>query len=300
MKYQYQNQRGPPTMFSANSEPTTLLRLCAPHPLSYAGQSIPAPVTRAPKISRRPAADSSRLATVGMLAAGLGHDIGNLLPIVSIRLDSLKQMDLPPAALLDINAISNACDYLKHLCRGLRLFVLEPDGRTPTGGQTDLITWWTDVEPFMRNALSRRIQLLVAPLHDLPPVAISPVAITQVVYNLLQNAGDAMSARASGQLSISAIVSSDARHVVLEVTDDGPGMPPEVLRRCMEPFFTTKARGVSSGLGLALVARAMQDAGGSVAIRSHAGVGTTFLLTLPVASSLRCASTAIFSKESHT
>jgi C4-dicarboxylate-specific signal transduction histidine kinase len=254
---------------------------------------------RAPNISRRPPADTGRLATVGMLAAGLGHDIGNLLPVVGIRLDSLKQMDLPPEALEDIAAISNACEYLQHLCRGLRLFVIEPDGPRPTGGQTDLMAWWTDVGPFMRNALPRGVQLRVSPLHELPPVAISPVAITQVLYNLLQNAGDAMSGRPAGRVSISAFISSNADHVVLEVTDDGPGMPPEVLRHCMEPFFTTKARGVSSGLGLALVTRAMHDAGGTVAIRSHARVGTTFALTLPVATSLCGAPTTFSSKESH-
>ncbi len=224
---------------------------------------------------------ADRLAAIGTLAAGLGHDMGNLLLPMRMRLDALESLNLPSEARDDIQAIRDACEYLKRLSRGLRLFALSPEETRASGVVTDLAVWWADIAPFLRNALTRGIELHVEIPHDLPRAAISPHMLTQAVYNLVQNAGDAMKSRGAGRVSITASARADA--VVLEVADDGPGMSDEVLRRCMEPFFTTKTRGISTGLGLALVRGAVYNAGGSIDITSRAGAGTTFRLSIPLA-----------------
>ena len=222
---------------------------------------------------------SDRFAAIGTLAAGLGHDMGNLLLPVRLRLESLEKIDLPEEAREDILAIRTASEYLKRLSQGLRLFALDPDSGDDDES-TDLAAWWPDVEPFLRNTLPKGIELSCHLGPNLPSIAIPTHAFTQVVYNLVQNAGDAMRAQLSGRVHIGAQV-SEGGGVVVSIADDGPGMSVEVKRRCMEPFFTTKTRSISTGLGLSLVRGAILNAKGSVEIDSEEGRGTTFKLTLP-------------------
>lgn len=223
---------------------------------------------------------SDRLAAIGTLAAGLGHDMGNLLLPVSMRLRTLEAIDLPEEARSDLRAIEEACEYLKRLTRGLRLFAQNPDQPGRAGEPTHLARWWEEVMPFLRNVLPRGVRLRGEIAADLPPVAIAPHVLTQAVFNLVQNAGDAMKKQPAGQVDISASVRGD--HVELIVVDDGPGMPPEVLKRCLEPFFTTKTRTMSTGLGLALVHGAVKSVGGTIEIQSKIGSGTKFMLSVPI------------------
>jgi PAS domain S-box-containing protein len=229
---------------------------------------------------------TDRLASIGTLAAGLGHDMGNLLMPLRMRLDALEEMDLPPQAREDLEAIASAGEYLRRLSHGLRLFALNPEDTEASGDHTDLGPWWDEVGPFLRNAVRKEITVEADLPASLPAVRMSPHVLTQSVYNLVKNAGDALADRRTGNVRISAGIGahepSGARTVVLSVTDDGPGMTEEVRRRCLEPFFTTKTRAISTGLGLALVCGAMRSAGGRVEIDSVRGRGTTFRLTLRV------------------
>ena len=108
--------------------------------------------------------------------------------------------------------------------------------------------------------------------------------IEQMLLNLLINARDALPD--GGHIAIRAtVVPARSRpadtEVLLEVTDDGTGMAPEVAARAFEPFFTTKPRSEASGLGLATVQGIVEQAGGSVSITSAPGQGTTVLVRLP-------------------
>ncbi len=226
---------------------------------------------------------ADRMASIGTLAAGLGHDMGNLLLPVRMRLDALRRMPLTDAALEDVAAIADACEYLKRLTQGLRLFALDGVESRPGGDSTDLAAWWPDVSPFLRHAVKCGIDLEGTVPGGLPPIPISSHLLTQAVYNLVQNAGDAMSGRGNGRIELSAALGADGQSVTLEVRDDGPGMSEDVLNRCMEPFFTTKTRGISTGLGLALVRGAAHQAGGRIEVKSRPGEGTLFRLTFPAA-----------------
>jgi PAS domain S-box-containing protein len=292
---------------------------------------------------------ADRLASIGTLAAGLGHDMGNLLLPVRVRLDSLDQRiatmkgldkswgnqagqsGAPQAttlrsqaagasshldsALDDIKAIRTACDYLNRLSQGLRLFALDPE-KPGSAEATDLLAWWCDVESFLRNSLPKHVALECRMPASLPPIDIPPHAFTQAIYNLVQNAGDAMRDQPLGRVVLSASVrggtdggagasgaavhddplaapasgsprrpaQSRARNaIVISISDDGPGMNEDVRQRCMEPFFSTKTRQISTGLGLALVRGTIYNAGGSIQIDSAPGRGTTFRLTIPLA-----------------
>jgi PAS domain S-box-containing protein len=224
---------------------------------------------------------ADRLASIGTLAAGLGHDMGNLLLPVRIRLEALEKLNIPASAKEHIEAIKTASEYLRRLSQGLRLFALDPEEGGAVDNHTVLSRWWLDVEPFLRNALPRGVKLQCNLPDDLPALAIPSHRFTQVVYNLVQNAGDALRDRATGTVLVSAQSSDTPGRIIFSVADDGPGMTDEVKQRCMEPFFTTKTRRISTGFGLALVRGAVLKARGSIEIDTTLGKGTTFRLNLP-------------------
>jgi signal transduction histidine kinase len=114
-------------------------------------------------------------------------------------------------------------------------------------------------------------------------LTLNPVGLTQAAFNLVQNAVDAMREREFGHVTVTGACDREASSIVLEVIDDGPGMPEEVVNRCMEPYFSTKTRGITTGMGLSMVHGMVEAAGGRVEIESALGRGTTVRLRLPMA-----------------
>lgn len=230
---------------------------------------------------------SERMAAMGTLATGIGHDIGNLVLPLRIGLDSLERRRLPAGSEPDIIAIRKSVEYLQGLANGLRYLAMDPDDVGIGSGHNDLHDWWADIEPLLKNCLPREIALVreFAPVEELPEIAMPLHHLTHVVFNLVQNAGDAMRGRDSGSVRIKAESSTAARTgqsaVKLAVIDDGPGMSAKVRERCIEPFFTTKFRGVRTGLGLPLVHGLIRRAGGEVELESAPGRGTNWILTIP-------------------
>ncbi len=223
---------------------------------------------------------SERMAMMGTLSAGLGHDMGNLLLPVRVRLESLAAQPLSEQAREDVEAIRTSAEYLRQLANGLRLVALDPARASP-GEVTDVRAWWADAQGVLKSALARGVTLDGEIGSGAPHVSMSKAALTQVVFNLVQNACDAVAHRGSGRIVVR--VRSEGTRVFVSVEDDGPGMSPEVRARCMEPYYSTKTRGISTGLGLVLVHGLVQEARGEVEIRSAPGVGTTITLALPSA-----------------
>lgn len=224
---------------------------------------------------------SERMAAIGTLSAGLGHDMGNLLLPMNVRLETLQQFSLPAEAYAEVEGLRASMEYMRRLTSGLRLLALDP-GKTPMREPTRIAPWWAEAEIILRNALPRGIELR-ARVEDHPDtwVAMSRPALTQAVFNLVQNAGDAMKQQQRGTVTIS--VRPQGSSILISVADSGPGMSEEVKRRCFEPFFTTKARGASTGLGLPLVYNLVREAGGSVDLQSEPGQGATFTISIPLA-----------------
>lgn len=223
---------------------------------------------------------AERLASVGTLAAGLGHDLGNTILPVLCRLDALAAQDLPDAAQEDVAAVRHAVEYLRQLSQGLRHFALDRDGEHRSAGVTRLPEWWKQASPLLRTAIPKRVRLEADLPADLPPVALSPNKLSQAVLNLVANAAEAIEEQG--------VVRVEARRaggdaLRLSISDTGRGMTPEARRHAIEPFFTTKTRGLSTGLGLAIVHGVAKGAGGDVEIDSAPGEGTTVHLTLPTA-----------------
>ena len=117
----------------------------------------------------------------------------------------------------------------------------------------------------------------------LPPLPCDASQMQQVVLNLVMNGAEATRPHGSGRVSVRTRRADDGESVVLEVEDDGEGIPKETLDRIFDPFFTTKDDGKGVGLGLAVVYGIVESHGGHIEVRTTAGRGTTFAVTLPLA-----------------
>src|SRR5262249_22863392 len=135
----------------------------------------------------------------------------------------------------------------------------------------------TGMHSLLKRTVGPSIQLAIDVAPEVPHVLIDPSQVEQIVLNLVVNARDAMPD--GGRVVI--CVHPNGRFATVEVADTGTGMTPEVARRVFEPYFTTKARGKGTGLGLATVHGIVQHAGGEITLASELGRGTCFRVFLP-------------------
>jgi PAS domain S-box-containing protein len=262
--------------------------------------------TRTAEVQRaeKALATAQRLASVGTFASGLAHDITNITLPLGTRLDPLlKAPNLTDEQRSNFSVILALLDHLRIMAKNLSLFARDPE-QEGIIGSTELASWCANVHGLLESSLGgphgdSRVRLKCDIPAGLPAVAIAPHRLTQAALNLVHNARDAILAKQhaqgcaktnghAGSITIEAAANSSESAVALKVIDDGLGMTPDVLRRAIEPFFTTKDRptaaGVAgSGMGLSLVHAICARAGGTLDIDSQPGKGTTITLTLPVA-----------------
>jgi signal transduction histidine kinase len=261
-------------------------------------------VARARAAERR-ARTAERLAEIGAMTSGLAHEIKNPLSTIGLNAQLLDEgLEELAATRPDearrlrnrVGALRREADRLRGILQDFLEFAgqLRPDVR-----EADLRAAIDELVEFYRPEAERQGVRLHADLGTAPRSArFDARLIKQAVLNLLINATQAMarsspapgaSAAASGaspagelMLRLEPIRGSDGRDALrLEVIDTGPGIPPEVLPRIFEPYFTTKPGG--SGLGLPTTRRLIEAHGGHLDVHSEPGRGTRFVLTLPVA-----------------
>jgi PAS domain S-box-containing protein len=239
---------------------------------------------------------SDRLATLGMLAAGVAHEINNPAAFLLLGLDlvgrRMKVAEESGAAV----AVSGVDDLLRDLresterivaiTRDLRLFA-NPGGGTPV--LCDVARAIESALTLVRAQVLERADLEVEIEPGLPPVRIEQGRIAQVVVNLLVNAVQAIP-KGMGREVVRIEARRDGQAVRIEVSDTGEGIAPELLDRVWAPFFTTK-QGQGSGLGLSISRGIVERAGGTVHAESPSALrggtrGARFVVTFPAATSL--------------
>jgi len=235
------------------------------------------------KTSQEELQRSERMAALGTLVAGLGHDLNNLLLPIRGHLQALESSALDDSTRMHVQAVGQAVDYLQQLNDNLRLSALDPEGPSDACGVTDIGVWWDRLRGMLARAITAPVRLRVDLPSDLPAVGVAPHRLTQAVLNLLINASEAITS--AGTVRLWAETSDNQQYVRIGVTDNGRGMTSEVQHRAFDPFFTTKQRQRATGLGLSLVHGIVRSAGGTVEIDSAPRRGTTIVLNLPVAPS---------------
>ena len=233
---------------------------------------------------------SDRLATVGMLAAGVAHEINNPLAAVIANLE-LAQQDAalwtgprgaPSRASSLKEAISDAregAERVRQIVRDLKVFSRADEGDRGSAVDVELV-----MESSLRMAWNevRHRAKIVKDYGIVPAVAAMESRLGQVFLNLLVNAAQAIppGCAETNQIGISVQLDPSGQ-VLVEIRDTGPGMPPEIVRQLFTPFFTTKPKGLGTGLGLSICQRIVTDLGGSLTVTSQVGLGTTFRVLLP-------------------
>ncbi|EXG80096.1 PAS domain-containing hybrid sensor histidine kinase/response regulator [Cryptosporangium arvum] len=244
---------------------------------------------------------SQRLDSLGQLAGGVAHDFNNVLAII-LGHASIAEEDLAGITHLDdhgrLAGALRAVEQMHQAAeRGSRLTkqLLAFGRREIVRPQVFLLSEVTaDVVRLLAGTLGADVRVSTSSDADLWPVTADPGRIEQVLVNLAVNARDAMPQ--GGTLQIDAVNVAldsaqaarygltDGRYVQLRVTDTGTGMPPEVVERAFEPFYTTKPDGQGTGLGLASVYGIVSQAAGHVYLRSRPGWGTSVTVLLPASS----------------
>jgi len=234
---------------------------------------------------------SQRLEALGQLTGGVAHDFNNLLTVVSGNLQMLEErLDDPfsqKLAKAALRATARGADLTRKLLAFSRRQTLQPRA-------IDVAQLLDSLADVLRRTLGANIDVRTACDEGLPPAKADPGMLDTALLNLAVNARDAMPD--GGRLTLQAQLEhldadyagrhaevAPGEYVEISVSDNGTGMPPEVLARAFEPFFTTKDHGKGSGLGLSLVYGFVKQSGGHIAVYSEPGMGTTIRLYLPIA-----------------
>jgi signal transduction histidine kinase len=232
--------------------------------------------------AERALVQAQRLEAMGVVAGRVAHDFNNLLTLI------IGYTELLARGLADTQQQALVADIEGAARRAARLTqqMLGMTRRESATVVVDLGSELSNLQTVLTRLVGPKVLLKVASPQEPVKVRVDPSEFEQIVINLVVNACDAM--EGEGQVDISLVVghspaSPDGRGqgATLTIADNGPGMPPEVLVRCLEPFFTTKRRGQGSGLGMSTVYGLVTERGGHMDIDSDP-TGTTIRIWLPL------------------
>ena len=234
---------------------------------------------------------AQRLESIGMLAAGIAHDLNNVLAPILLAAPMLREHISDPGDLPLIEALEKSGERGAALVRQILSFAHGADGGQQLVQPKHLMR---DLVGFIGQTFPKTIQVEEHIPSDLWTVRANPTQLHQVVLNLCVNARDAMPRGGTLRIraencildTFAAAEIQGARpgaYVVLHVEDSGTGIPPEILARIWEPFFTTKGTGKGTGLGLSTVRGIVESHAGFISVQTVAGAGTTFRVYLHAA-----------------
>lgn len=239
-------------------------------------------------------AQAQKMQAIGQLAGGVAHDFNNLLTAIQLRLDELLQRHpLGDPSYEGLNEIRQTGVRAADLVRKLLAFSRKQTVQREVLELGELIS---EFEVLLRRLLREDVKLVTDYGRNLPLVRADKSQLETAVMNLAVNARDAVRAAGSGgtvRIRTARVTHVEAANLgyaglpmgdmaLIEVSDDGPGIPPEVVGKIFDPFFTTKPVGEGTGLGLATVYGIVKQSDGWIHVESEPGQGATFRIFLPV------------------
>jgi len=232
--------------------------------------------------SRKHLFQAEKLAMLGKLAAGMAHSVRNPLTSVKMRLFSLdRSLDLNDAEKEDFNVISEEIGHIDNILQNFLEFSRPPRLKLQRVSPSDVVD---QVALLLRHRLkSCNGNLTIERAKPLPEIQADPEQLKEAFVNIVVNACEAMGS--GGYITIKEeekFIDSGNRAALIRISDNGPGIPKRIQGKIFEPFFTTKEEG--SGLGLSIVERIIQEHGGTLAVESDEGEGTSFIIMLPITS----------------
>jgi two-component system, NtrC family, sensor kinase len=230
--------------------------------------------------------EAGKLASLGELAAGIAHEINNPVAVMVEEAgwmqDLLEEDTLSESPNLDefrqsLKQIRTQGVRCKEITHKLLSFARKTDPRPKHVQLNELVE--EVVNLCQQRARYSTVKITTTLDPELPLVYVSPTELQQVLMNLINNSLDAIDRR-GGKIEVR--TRTENEFVVLEVEDDGPGIPEAYLARIFDPFFTTKPVGKGTGLGLSICYGIITRMGGKISVNSAVGVGTSFNLRIPL------------------
>jgi len=229
---------------------------------------------------------SQKLASIGELSAGIGHEINNPLAIISQEAEWVQHLlknceTKVPGEIKDltdsVREISRQVDRCREITQSLLNFARKMEPVIQGVNVNKLIE---DMAKLVeKEAVANDIRIVRDYQPDLPLVFTDPPCLRQVVLNLLSNAKHAVERK--GIIRIATRASGD-NSVEIAVEDTGCGIPREHLHKIFDPFFTTKPEGKGTGLGLSICHGIVERLGGTISVTSEVGNGSAFVVRLPI------------------
>jgi PAS domain S-box-containing protein len=228
-------------------------------------------------------AQSQKLDALGQLTGGVAHDFNNLLMVITGSLNALKKMvGDDPKALRAVQAIDTASQRGAALTSQLLSFARRQSVNPQTIDVRDSIFSVRDV---LDTGLGSAIELQIEADNGIWPIKVDRAEFETALVNLVINARDAMPQGGNVTVQARNVFVDDGvtkgDFVAIKVRDTGTGIPDDVLAKIFDPFFTTKPIGKGTGLGLSQVHGFVHQAGGTIAVDSELGKGTSFTVCLP-------------------
>lgn len=233
---------------------------------------------------------TSKMSALGEMAGGLAHEINTPLATIRLRAEQMEDLILDPNFRVEflkknVEAIKTTTDRITKIINGLRFFSRQQSNDTPTVCFIKSII--EDTLSFCHERFKNHgidLEIIKGDVYESTKVQCRPVEISQVLLNLLNNAYDAIGSLEKKWIQI--LVQESETNIEVSITDSGPGIPPEILSKIMQPFFTTKEIGKGTGLGLSISVGIMKNHGGELLIDNSVS-NTRFVLRFPkVASTL--------------
>ena len=242
---------------------------------------------------------TDRLATLGVMCAGVAHEINNPTSFISGNIQTLERFwteiegallegikreapnrdkyqfilaETPPL----LKGVRSGVTRISRIVQGLKAYCRQDSGKAT---ECDVNRCVSEALTLCSSALERRTKVTSRLDQTLPTVKADPQQIVQVLVNLFINASDAMSRQKRGELQVETCSTAEGLRVVVE--DNGPGIPPDILKNIWDPFFTTKEPGKGTGLGLAISQGIVESHGGKIMVENAKECGVRFTIELP-------------------
>lgn len=223
---------------------------------------------------------TEKMAALGQLVSGIAHELNNPLTAIMGYAQLLLGHSLRPAQLAEAGRVFHEAERARRIVKNLLYFARENKPERSRVDLNEIVARTLALRSYELKVENILVECDLAP--GLPQSMADPYQLQQVILNLLVNAEQALlQGKGQGRVLIRTR-SLLGNRIGLEVSDDGPGIPPESISRIFDPFFTTKPSGVGTGLGLSIVYGIVHQHGGEVAVENLLGGGARFTVEFPV------------------
>jgi PAS domain S-box-containing protein len=236
------------------------------------------------ELERAKSLHTAKLASIGQLAAGVGHEINNPLAILSGLITMTEHMFLNGGPDVDLSdkfrKMETSVVRISNIVRGLRTFARSDRAEVT---EFDPFIMVNETVDFLKEIYGREGVVITIEQKKRPlTISANRGRLEQVLVNLLSNAKDASCGKSERKINVSVHAETDEFEIVVE--DNGSGIRPEIREKIFEPFFTTKDVNLGTGIGLSLVNTIVKEHEGKIELKSEVGTGTEFRIKLPLKS----------------